>query len=63
MGLGGDPLTRARFLWGATSSVEEIVSSMVSLRACLTGLIPFRRAGRLRRGFPRTHQGGAHVGE
>ena len=37
---------------GATSSVEEIVSTMVSLEACLTGL--------LRRGPPRTRQGGSH---
>ena len=40
-------VTRARFLWGATSSVEEIVSSMVSLQDCLTGLTLFHCARRL----------------
>ena len=45
--LGGASLkTRARFLWGATSCVEEIVSSMVSLQACLTGLTLVRCARR-----------------
>ena len=37
--LGGDPL-----LWGATSSVEEIFSSMVSLQECLTGLTSYSAA-------------------
>ena len=39
MGQGDDPLqNRARFLLATASSVEEIVSSMVSLQACSTGL-------------------------
>ena len=61
--LGGDPLwTRAHVLWGATSFVEEIVSSTV----CSAGVfdkpqpIPPRPAPFLRRGPPRTRQGGAH---
>ena len=37
MGQGDDPLqNRARFLLATASSVEEIVSSMVSLQACST---------------------------
>ena len=62
--LGGDPLqTRALFLWGVTSSVEEFDSSKVSLQACLTGLTQFRRRGLrlfLRRSLPRLRQGRAH---
>ena len=51
--LGGGPLlTRARFLWGASTSVEEIDSSMVSLQACLTSLTLFRRVRRLFFGTP-----------
>ena len=43
-GVERDPLyTRARFLCGVTSSVEEIDSSIVSLQACLTRLTLFRR--------------------
>ena len=43
MGQGDDPLPfRARFLWATASSVEEIVSSIVSLQACLTGVTLFR---------------------
>ena len=58
---GASSWTRARCIWGATSSVEEIDSSMVSLQLLdRPHLFPLRPTPFLRCGPPRPCQRGAH---